>query len=295
MIPDLDLASVYDRRYARDDIQYGSLTALAEIMGRSPVPHRHDAFLQIQLVEQGSFELTLDSQHFRARGPAIFTTPAGVPHGFTLSPDVKGHVLTVRQTFVRSLVDKDRSLPVWDRILPSCVEFQGAEGRRQAREMALCFRLLYREMGRSEQGGDTLCAGLAGAIIALALRAPGHAERHDIELRKDLPQYRRFLQLVEQHWRKHWPVARFAGELGVTVWRLNEISNLCGGMPPKSVLRERLAQEAKRRLTFSDVSVKEVAHEIGFSDSAYFCRFFKRIVGQTPSDYRTHVLRRPEP
>ncbi len=39
-------------------------------------------------------------------------------------------------------------------------------------------------------------------------------------------------------------------------------------------------------LRFSDVSVAECAYEVGFSDSSYFCRIFKKITGSTPKRYK---------
>lgn len=290
-IPSIDLATIYDPRFAREDIQYGSLGILADLLGRSPIPHRHDDFLQIQFVETGHFELRLDTVHYRARGPALFLTPPAVPHAFTLSPDARGHVLTMRQNLAWSIAERDRSLPDRENPVSFCVEFKGMEGRRQARELSLTFRLLQREMSSDRPGNDTVCAGLAQAILAQSLRAQRQDGPAAASSERDLVRYRRFLQLVEGHFREHWPVSRFAGELGMTEWRLHEIASLCGGTTPKAIARERLLQEAKRQLAFSSASIKEISAHLGFSDSPYFCRFFKRMHGQTPSEYRLHVLR----
>lgn len=242
-------------------------------------------------METGDFELRLDQAHYRARGPALFLTPPAVPHGFTLSPDARGHVLTMRQNLAWRIAEQDRDLPDRATLAPFCAEFRGTEGRRRARELSLAFRLLQREMNGERPGCDTVCAGLAQAIVAQALRAPRQDGAPTGGSERDLAHYRRFLQLVEGHFREHWPVARFAGELGMTEWRLHEIASLCGGAGPKAIVRARLLQEAKRQLTFSSASVKEISAHLGFSDSPYFCRFFKRMLGQTPSEYRLAMLR----
>lgn len=294
-IPSIDLAAVYDRRYARDEIQYGNLTTLADLMGLTPVPHRHDGFLQIHLIEYGAFQLRLDADLFDAEGPAIFTTPPGVPHAFSFAPNVRGHVLTVRESFVKALLEKDPGLPVWDRISAACTEFRGIEANRQFAEIALSFRMLFREMSRREPGSDTVCGGLAAVIISQTLRAPKVAPSQGEETWRDLKQYRRFLQLVERHFADHWAVSRYASELGMTAWKLNEVCRTCGASTPKSVIHERLLVEAKRQLTFSEASVKAIAAALGFIDTAYFCRFFKRMTNESAQMFRHRIHRRNQP
>ena len=54
-----------------------------------------------------------------------------------------------------------------------------------------------------------------------------------------------------------------------------------------------MALEARRFLAFSRLSVNEIATAMGFEDAAYFCRFFKRGQGVTPSDYRASLASNP--
>jgi two-component system response regulator YesN len=39
-----------------------------------------------------------------------------------------------------------------------------------------------------------------------------------------------------------------------------------------------------------EMTVKEIAEAVGFSDYNYFSRVFKRIMGFTPSRYRKEIL-----
>ena len=43
--------------------------------------------------------------------------------------------------------------------------------------------------------------------------------------------------------------------------------------------------EAKRLLTSTDKSMKEISREVGYSDPNYFSRIFKKYTGKTPSDF----------
>ena len=42
---------------------------------------------------------------------------------------------------------------------------------------------------------------------------------------------------------------------------------------------------AKKLLKNSDCSITEIAIAVGYEDTAYFCRAFKKITGMTPGDY----------
>ena len=44
--------------------------------------------------------------------------------------------------------------------------------------------------------------------------------------------------------------------------------------------------EAARLLRFTDLTVGEVAHRVGFDDPLYFSRAFKRHAGEPPMAYR---------
>lgn len=47
--------------------------------------------------------------------------------------------------------------------------------------------------------------------------------------------------------------------------------------------------EAMRLLRFTDRTVGEIAHAVGYSDPLYFSRAFKRFAGRAPQAYREEV------
>jgi AraC family transcriptional activator of pobA len=59
------------------------------------------------------------------------------------------------------------------------------------------------------------------------------------------------------------------------------------------VIHARIITEAKRNLIFGDTSMEQIAFSLGFSDAAYFTRFFRKEVGQTPSQFRITSQDRP--
>lgn len=49
-------------------------------------------------------------------------------------------------------------------------------------------------------------------------------------------------------------------------------------------------ERAKKMLLSPCVNVKEVGQQVGYPDSGYFTKVFRRITGQSPSEYRASVL-----
>jgi AraC-like DNA-binding protein len=58
------------------------------------------------------------------------------------------------------------------------------------------------------------------------------------------------------------------------------------GVTPIAYLNRYRVHQARQLLTDTSKSVTEIALEVGFSDSGYFSRVFRREVGMSPEAYR---------
>jgi AraC family transcriptional activator of pobA len=122
---------------------------------------------------------------------------------------------------------------------------------------------------------------MIGLLRTRALRVAGEASA---AARSSL--MRRFRRSVEANFRQHWPVARYAEELGITADRLHAICSQEMGQPPKTLIHERLMLEAKRSLVYTNLTIAEIASDLGFNDTAYFSRFFAKRAGVSAVAYR---------
>jgi AraC family 4-hydroxyphenylacetate 3-monooxygenase operon regulatory protein len=102
----------------------------------------------------------------------------------------------------------------------------------------------------------------------------------------DLRLFHRFSDLVEEHYRKHWHLPQYTDHMGVSESRLNQICQRISNRSPKKLIHDRIVQETKRLLTFSNLGINEICFELGFADPAYFSRFFKKHAGLTAQQYR---------
>jgi AraC family transcriptional activator of pobA len=84
-------------------------------------------------------------------------------------------------------------------------------------------------------------------------------------------------------------VAHYAKALNVTAARLRAACIEVTGKTPTRVLEERLVLEAKRNLTYTNMTVAQIAYYLGFTDPAYFSRFFSKLAGESPAAFRRRV------
>lgn len=83
----------------------------------------------------------------------------------------------------------------------------------------------------------------------------------------------------------------YANELCISEIYLNEAVKKCTCMTPSEWINNAIILEAKRLLRSTTLTVKEVAHELGFDDHAYFSRFFKKNTAMTPLEFRRTNLK----
>lgn len=97
---------------------------------------------------------------------------------------------------------------------------------------------------------------------------------------------REFNFLVEQNFKEKHSVAEYADMLHKSPKTLSNLFKKMGNKSPLQFIQGRLFIEAKRLLKHSEKSVTEIAYELGYNDLQSFSRFFKKLEGLSPVEYR---------
>jgi len=218
----------------------------------------------------------------------FFLTPPTFPHAFVTDADSDGHVLTVRQELVWPLLEGQQGLAQGPQIAPLCVAVGelGAHYDVEVMRLNLLFDELRSEFAGDRPGRALSLAALTRLIFISLLRLSTRSIQSQPARREDLQIFQRFNALIEANYQAHWALERYAEQLGVTEARLNDICRRIADLPSKRLVYDRLMQEAKRLLLFTGSSVNEICYQLGFTDPAYFSRFFTRNAGITPGEYR---------
>jgi len=156
----------------------------------------------------------------------------------------------------------------------------------QERKFNLLLEILIEEFSTSDKiQGDMLQMLLKRLIIICTRLAKEqlivkHLENDQIDI------VRKFNVLVDTHFKTKRNVSDYAELLFKSPKTLSNLFSIYNQKSPQQIILTRVALEAKRLLSFSDMQNQEIAYELGFNDPAHFSRFFKKMTNHTPSQYR---------
>lgn len=99
----------------------------------------------------------------------------------------------------------------------------------------------------------------------------------------------KFLKLLSQYCKENREASFYANKLCITTTYLNKLTHRYFKMSPKALIDEQALCEIKTYLSNTDLSIKNIATAMRFDDVPYFCRYFRRLTGQSPMKYREQV------
>ncbi|GBQ66918.1 AraC family transcriptional regulator [Ameyamaea chiangmaiensis NBRC 103196] len=155
-------------------------------------------------------------------------------------------------------------------------------GGGAASDVAL--HLIERSIGRpaGQKASHILLMERAGKIsnqIRLQPQPPTLAS----ETRFADPRVRRAVLHMEQNMTRPLPITQLAARLGISSRQLERLFQTALGRKPQDFYRSLRLRHARALLEAGEMSVTEVAIEMGFSDCSHFSRHFKTLFGISPS------------
>lgn len=95
-----------------------------------------------------------------------------------------------------------------------------------------------------------------------------------------------FKRLLLRQFKTLKSTSDYASCMNITPSYLNEAVKQTTGFPVTFWIQQAITMEAKRLLYDTDLTVKEIAYLLGYTDNAYFNRYFSNAVGQPPLQFR---------
>lgn len=242
-------------------------------------PHRHADLVQLLYVQSGSAALEVEGIINRVQQPSLQVVPALSVHGFRFSQDVEGHVLSLALPLVEQLGAVLDSPPL---ARAACYPIG-----EQKRYLDALFDSIAEEYSAQQPGRELMLQSLISALLVWVGRrslALAHAETPSSDRGREHLQG--FTRLLEGHFREHRSIEQYAAELGISAAHLNALCRRLAGQSALQLINQRLLLEAKRCLVYTAMTVNQISDSLGFSEPAYFSRFFKRGSGLSPKAFR---------
>ncbi len=94
------------------------------------------------------------------------------------------------------------------------------------------------------------------------------------------------LRLLSEHFIEHHDIAFYADQLHISTSYLSRIVKQLTGRTVVDYINQLLTMEASFLLTTTQLSVSQIADRLHFADIASFSKFFLRMKGLSPKEYR---------
>ena len=98
--------------------------------------------------------------------------------------------------------------------------------------------------------------------------------------------YNELLDTIVEHHREASDVRFYADLLNVSSRYLAQVTRRISGKSPKAIIDDYLIHEIELQLKSTDNTVQEIAYRFGFSSQAHFTKFFKKLKGVSPTEFR---------
>lgn len=158
-------------------------------------------------------------------------------------------------------------------------------GNTQYNEVILVDRLM-----KFKNKDESLYVSAAhNAIEGLLLDAYLHIESHHAENEEKLlyvSYVNRFKILLQRDFKTAKKVSHYADELKISSRRLTEMTEYVYGKSAKQIIIEKIKLESEKAIKYSNLSISEIAYEMGFNDEGNFSNFVKKHTGKKPSEMR---------
>jgi AraC family transcriptional regulator, transcriptional activator of pobA len=224
--------------------------------------------------------MTIDEKKFNLTSGQVITITSGQIHNINKTSKAKGFILEFTLDFFCK-DDKDIELIFHNGLFCHFAMNEVIAVNKSLVEAQL--NLIQQEL--KEQPYQYLISIHSRIELVLVAINRAKVKRGD-EIWKPDSLLLKFLEAVRSNFEHNYSLSQFANLLGTTEIKLNELAKLHAGKTAQNVIYGLVASEAKRLLTYGDLSVKEVAYQLGFNDPFYFSNFFKKQTKFSPKLYK---------
>ncbi len=104
--------------------------------------------------------------------------------------------------------------------------------------------------------------------------------------------FAKFISLVNEHARTEHNLEFYANHLYLSPRYMGTMIKRQSGRSAKEWIDEAIVTAIKVELIYSQKALKQIANDLKFPNTSFFCKYFRRMTGMTPGDYRSRGVER---
>ncbi|SEN90243.1 AraC-type DNA-binding protein [Mucilaginibacter gossypiicola] len=286
-IPTIDICTLADD-IKQDEILISRFAHYLDVHKNLFFPHRH-SFYHLVLFTDGGGTHTIDFESFAVRPGQIYFMIPGQVHSWEFEGFTDGYIVNFSSSFIQSFLLRSGYFDNFNFLNGNPKDEVVDLPASQLPEIIALFEKIVTEVEKPAVLGSDMVRVLMLQIFILINRCQGKGDNFGKQ-GYNQTLIRNFQKLIEQHYIDVKLPKDYAELLYITPNHLNAVCKDVLGLSAGEVIRNRTLLEAKRLLTNPRLNISEIAFNLNFSDNSYFTKFFKKIEGITPEEFRKKTL-----
>ncbi|MCG8311116.1 MAG: helix-turn-helix transcriptional regulator [Cytophagales bacterium] len=243
---------------------------------KKTIPHKHDDYFEIIMLQKGEGFHRIEEKQYQIAAPEFYILRPGQLHYWQFTSIPEGFVIMFKKSFF-DLTGDYGSLNLFEQL---AARVQGKIPDADYPDSVL--NLMLEAYESEKVYSSHILNGLLKALVGHLLNI-SQWQINDVGATS--LQYEKFRQLLNSTGR-YRKVNYYAEKLHTTPQNLTNICKKQCNKTASELINRHILLEAKRYVLHTDNTINEIAYQLNFSDVSNFVKFFKRIEGMTPIQYR---------
>ena len=261
--------------------------------------HVHNHY-EIIWFQQGNGVHYVDFNEYPITPNTIYFVTPGQIHAFDKKHDQEGIILKVCTELLDEATLEEATFRMFNLFRGNGAPYHLIDDVN-ACKMAMLIDALQEEIELNEEIGHTdYMKALLRILVITIERGCKVAGQKVLHISKTSHKtFLAFRHLLEDNYHNLHTVKDYATKLNISTKTLTSYITECSTLSPLEIINSRITIEAKRMLRYSNLMVKEIGYMLffrtmitdiflGFEDSSYFVKFFKRQTGLLPIEFRNN-------
>jgi AraC family transcriptional regulator, transcriptional activator of pobA len=263
--------------------------------GKKQSPLFRTDYFSFLLITKGQSSYTIDKQEFELGKNSFYFTLPGHLKSFNIQKPLEGYLVTFTETFFKQNYNGD-----FFQIFPFLLN-ESTPVMKLSDELVNWLSQLLETMLVEYKGSSTFKQQiLFNQLSILLLKTKELLQSHQVNIKASnrsmelVNKFKtilnnNFIALITGKIDKIFSIKEMANSIHVHPNYLTNVVKDETGKSASDWIQDRTIAETQSMLKNSTKTISEIAHLFGFTDGTHFAKFFKKLCGSSPSEYRKSV------